>query len=271
MKIHHLNCATMCPVGYADGSYKHLVCHCLLVETDSDGLVLIDTGLGLDDVARDTPIPLSSKYTLRPALNTRETAVRQVERLGYAREDVRHIILTHLDFDHAGGLADFPEAKVHLHTKEFEYTQTSRISLLKRRLPTHWQHGPDWQTYEPTDGRDWFGFQCVRAMKGLTDDIRLIPLIGHSLGHSGVAVRTENGWLLHAGDAYFSHSEIRGGDAPWTLRLLQRVIREDRDSWKQNREQLSRLSQNEEVDIICSHDPGEFHSHCQSSGERKDS
>lgn len=28
--------------------------------------------------------------------------------------DVRHIVLTHLDFDHAGGLDDFPEATVHM-------------------------------------------------------------------------------------------------------------------------------------------------------------
>jgi glyoxylase-like metal-dependent hydrolase (beta-lactamase superfamily II) len=32
---------------------------------------------------------------------------RQVERLGYRREDVRHIVLTHLDMDHAGGLRVF--------------------------------------------------------------------------------------------------------------------------------------------------------------------
>ena len=30
------------------------------------------------------------------------------------REDVTDIVLTHLDFDHAGGLDDFPAATVHL-------------------------------------------------------------------------------------------------------------------------------------------------------------
>ncbi|WP_223281445.1 MBL fold metallo-hydrolase [Streptomyces antnestii] len=46
----------------------------------------------------------------RPVLDTGETAVRQVAALGYDIEDVRHIVLTHLDLDHAGGLRDFPPA-----------------------------------------------------------------------------------------------------------------------------------------------------------------
>lgn len=57
MRIHHLNCATMCPYGarliQGQGglfSRAYLVCRCLLVETDQ-GLTLVDTGLGLGDIA----------------------------------------------------------------------------------------------------------------------------------------------------------------------------------------------------------------------------
>lgn len=46
----------MCPIGKAlfsgSGSLfdrAHLVCHCLLVETDDSGLVLVDTGYGTED------------------------------------------------------------------------------------------------------------------------------------------------------------------------------------------------------------------------------
>ena len=34
--------------------------------------------------------------------------------------DVRHVLLTHLDRDHAGGIPDFPKARVHVHRKEHE-------------------------------------------------------------------------------------------------------------------------------------------------------
>jgi hypothetical protein len=43
MKVHHLNCGTMYPLGSGV-----LVCHVLLVETDN-GLVMIDSGFGTKD------------------------------------------------------------------------------------------------------------------------------------------------------------------------------------------------------------------------------
>ncbi|RZL98332.1 MAG: MBL fold metallo-hydrolase, partial [Sphingomonas sp.] len=55
MRIHHLNCGTCCPAGgrlfdgYTPHGAAHLVCHCLLIETDA-GLVLVDTGYGTRDV-----------------------------------------------------------------------------------------------------------------------------------------------------------------------------------------------------------------------------
>jgi glyoxylase-like metal-dependent hydrolase (beta-lactamase superfamily II) len=51
------------------------------------------------------------------------------------------------------------------------------------------------------EGQDWFGFGNVRA---LDDDLRMVPLHGHTRGHCGVAVRRpDGGWFLHAGDSYF--------------------------------------------------------------------
>ena len=111
MRIHHLNCGADCPFGGAlmDGRSRgplgHLVCHCLLIESEA-GLVLVDTGYGLRDVHDPFPRlsrPFASLLNIR--LREQETAIRQIEALGFSTSDVRHIILTHLDFDHAGGRA----------------------------------------------------------------------------------------------------------------------------------------------------------------------
>ena len=71
--------------------------------------MLIDTGFGMQDMerpyARLSPLFI---HLNRIQFDRRATALRQVERLGFSRRDVRHIVLTHLDFDHAGGLEDFP-------------------------------------------------------------------------------------------------------------------------------------------------------------------
>ena len=59
-----------------------LVCHCLLVET-GQGLVLVDSGLGLKDV--DSPERTIGRQFLlfaNPVRDPNETAVRQVEALG---------------------------------------------------------------------------------------------------------------------------------------------------------------------------------------------
>lgn len=122
MRIHHLNCISTCPVGghLMDGrtpgvlTRAQLCCHCLLLETANSGLVLVDTGLGLGDCAAPrTRLSAFFLALLSPDLREEMTAARQVEQLGFRRSDVRHIVLTHLDFDHAGGLDDFPEATVH--------------------------------------------------------------------------------------------------------------------------------------------------------------
>ena len=44
--------------------------------------------------------------------------IHQVQALGLTAKSVTDIVLTHGDSDHVGGLADFPEAKVHLSIEE---------------------------------------------------------------------------------------------------------------------------------------------------------
>ena len=270
MRVHHLNCVSSCPLGgrLMDGRTRsilrrgHLTCHCLLVEAGSE-LVLIDTGFGTRDVA--DPAARLSRFFLflvSPEFRAEMTAVRQIERLGYDPRDVRHVVLTHLDFDHAGGLDDFPHATVHLMQSEVEAATAQRTVLDRMRYrPQQWGTRARWRGYE-VDGDGWFGFGCVRALDGLAPDILLVPLIGHTYGHAGVAVRRDDGWLLLAGDAYFHHREM-DPERPWCtpgLRFYQWMMEKDREArlWNQRRLRQLRLARAGEVTIACSHDVVEF-------------
>jgi glyoxylase-like metal-dependent hydrolase (beta-lactamase superfamily II) len=266
--VHHLNCGSMCPWGgrlmdgVSDGATAHLVCHCLLVESD-DGLILIDTGLGMQDVQMPYP-RLSRLYVdlLRIQLDPEETAVRQIERLGFSPADVRHIVLTHLDFDHAGGLEDFPQATVHVMAAELDAAQRRQGFVSRRRYrPRQWDEVRHWQSYE-SDGEPWFGFEAVRDLAGLPPEILLIPLSGHTLGHAGVALRTDGGWLLHAGDAYFYRDEVGPRRPHCTPGLLayQTLMEADREARLRNQARLQALAldANAPVDIFCAHDAIEF-------------
>ena len=142
-----------------------------------------------------------------PTLSATEM-VRQVKALGFSPDEVRHVLLTHLDRDHAGGVPDFPKAKVHVHRKEYDMAVTHQVTPpAGRYITTQWKHGPDWAIYGE-GGEDWFGFEGVRALGDHEPDILMIPLPGHTLGHCGIAVRDKDRWLLHAGDAYFHHAQL---------------------------------------------------------------
>jgi glyoxylase-like metal-dependent hydrolase (beta-lactamase superfamily II) len=253
-RVEHLNCGTLRPAG------GRMVCHCLLVETDRR-LALVDTGFGLGDVAEPPRRPYA-RFVTRARLDPDETAARQVERLGYSRADVTDLVLTHLDFDHAGGLRDFPTATVHVLDAEHRAATSPATPIERfRYVARQWSHGPDWITYDSRGGDRWFGFESARELRGLPA-MALLPLHGHSRGHAGVALSVGERWLLHAGDAYFARRELdpAGPRAPRRIEAFQTAFQVDGAARRRNRLRLRELAgaHGDRVTIFCSHDPVEL-------------
>ncbi|WP_047195363.1 MBL fold metallo-hydrolase [Caldimonas brevitalea] len=272
MRVHHLNCVSTCPLGgrLMDGRSPsvlqrgQLCCHCLLLETGA-GLVLVDTGLGLRDVAQPRS-RLSGFFLalLSPDFREEMTAVRQIERLGFHPGEVRHIVLTHLDFDHAGGLDDFPQAQVHLLQQERDHALMQKTWLDRQRFrPQQWSSRDRWRVYPLRHGERWFGFDCVRQLDGLPPEILLVPLLGHTHGHAGVAIQLAHTWLLQAGDAYFYYEEmdLDGPRCTPGLRFYQTLMEKDRRARLDNQERLRGLLRRRDastVEVFCAHDPTEY-------------
>jgi len=254
MKVHHLNCGTMRPPLVAGG----IVAHCLLIETDQ-GLVLVDTGFGTHEVTNPgETINALSRALLKPVLEIEETAIYQVEKRGYGAEDVRHILLTHLDLDHAGGLRDFPNATVHVLDTELEAASNPPTAKDRMRFPKAQREGVTFETHK-AEGEDWFGFEAVRDIAGLPEDILMVPLIGHTRGHTGIAVKSADGWLLHAGDAYFYRGEIETPPSNiFALKLTAKQTETIREQRLSNVERLKELKATGEAEVFCAHDPVEL-------------
>lgn len=276
MRVHHLNCGSFCPHGArlieGEGglfAQAHIVCHCLVVET-SDGLVLVDTGFGTEDARNPGQLGTGFRMLMAPKPRLETTAIRQLEGLGFAAADVRHIVTTHLDLDHAGGLPDFPAAEVHVLAPELEAALHPKLDERLRYIGgAHWKHGPRWVEHEGSGGDDWFGFESVRILPGLDAEILLVPLLGHSRGHTGVALRQGEQWLLHCGDSFFNHREIANPPScPPVMRFFQAVMATDGKARRANRERLRELASRhgEEIDLFCAHDPHYLERH-QTAGE----
>ena len=266
VRVRHLSCGSFCPrparlLAEAGGWTEpaHLVAHCLLIESGGE-LVLVDTGLGTAQARSPHSIPLPTRLLIAPRPRMVDTAIGQIREVGLDPEDVRHVVVTHLDFDHAGGLADFPRAEVHVHETELQTAQSPPLNERLRYMQSQWAHGPRWAEHD-VSGESWFGFESVRLLEDLETEIALVPLAGHSRGHCGVAVQDERGWLLHCGDAYFNAGEVQSpSHCPPGLRAFEAVLSSDNAARRANVERLGELarSHGDQVRLVCSHDKSEL-------------
>jgi glyoxylase-like metal-dependent hydrolase (beta-lactamase superfamily II) len=248
IRVHHINCGTLLVPGYPT-----VVCHCLLLE-HAGGLTLVDSGIGLADV-RDPAGRLGQPLIDLAGFQFHEvdTAVRRIADLGLNPGNVNHIVLTHGDPDHAGGLADFPQAQVHVSTEELAQIQSGHW----RYVPKQLEHQPHWNSLGPSSGR-CFGFEARTVWTEGDSEVLLIPLPGHTLGHCGVAIRQGDRWMLHAGDAYYLRAELTTDDHPVSVLAAQRA---DNDELRRRSlAQLRRLARDhaEAIEIMGYHDLGEL-------------
>jgi len=248
MKVHHLNCGIL----HAPPN-PQAACHCLLLEDDGR-LALVDTGIGLQDIAR--PFERIGQPAIEAAgfqFSEPLTAARQIEQLGFRAADVVDIVLTHGDPDHAGGLADFPAAAVHVSQEEFARLEAGHW----RYSPSQFEHQPHWVLHAKSDDR-WFGVEGRPLGLSIRAETVLVPLFGHTLGHCGVAVRDGRRWLLHVGDAYYLRVELSTDDHP--VSALASMRADNDEQRRSSLAELRRLARDHatEIEMFGYHDFTEF-------------
>lgn len=234
-----------------------LCCRCFLLETKQHGLVLVDTGIG-EEQLRNPREGLGFMFQLfvGPELNAGMTVKAQIAQLGYDPKDVRHIILTHLDLDHAGGIPDFPWAKIHVYGEEQRAAALNKrhFGVVARYRQAVLPKDAKWEVHDG-HGENWQGFAGAIDVLG-SGDVLLIPLAGHSAGHCGIAVKTQSHWLFHCGDALAHHAELEAqGRLPFGIQLFIRVIEDNRAKRLENLARLASAQAAGTAQIVNSHDP----------------
>ena len=125
-----------------------------------------------------------------PALSHEETAVAQVEGarlLAERRQPHRR---------HAPRSRSRRRPRATSRTRRSTSTRASTPRRWRARTSrsasatctAHWAHGPKWEVYAE-DGDTWRGLPAVTRLRGLDADIGLLPMHGHTRGHSAVIVK----------------------------------------------------------------------------------
>ena len=148
-----------------------------------DETVLVDTGYDAQEGQdRGRPIRMNPAEALRP--------------LGVRPDQIDHIILTHLHYDHAGGLHLFPNATLHLQAAEMAYATGPCMCHDTLRMPFTATHICEAVRRLYAGNVVFYDGEAEVA-----DGVSVHCIGGHSRGLQAVRVRTEAGWLVLASDA----------------------------------------------------------------------
>lgn len=225
---------------------------CAIVERP-DGLLLIDTGWSRAQCAWPEQDPgRATKVLLGLKVRAEDALASQLISLGYDPGEVRHIVATHLHIDHVGGVADFPHARVHASAAEWaERTRGRRAGYDPRtlgfahRLELHALKGP------PA-----LGFPASEDLLG-DGSVLLLDARGHTRGSVAVAVRLEDRWLLHVGDACMftsDYSEV----ARARPTLYARFMSQDLTAQQRTFDAIRAAEREHGATVVPSHDPEVF-------------
>lgn len=247
-EIHHLNCVKIVsPINDNVGG------HCLLLN-EKDRLILVDTGIGLLDTLQPAErIGQQLIELVGYQFDENQTAFRQIQKLGFDPGNVTDCIISHMDNDHIGGLADFPQATVHLSEEELNNFKAGN----PRYLTLPMAHNPPVRTYGKAD-KEWFGFEARKINADFETEIYLIPLFGHTLGHCGVAIRSGSNWLFYIADAYYMNVELSDSQHP--VNALAQLRADDNSLRIATLGKIRELvKQHPDIEIFGYHDITEFY------------
>jgi glyoxylase-like metal-dependent hydrolase (beta-lactamase superfamily II) len=198
------------------------------------GAVLVDTGYSRELWALSGFQAAAYRRLLSPTLRAEGDVDAVLGRAGVGREDVRHMIVTHLHPDHVSALARFSRSRIHLGRAALaQWSAPPSIldashGLLRGLLPgpgsidaVAFENSPRVPLPWGGHGHDLFGDGSVVS----------VALPGHMSGHAGILFDREGDPLLYAVDVSWTRAGYRaGGHPPYPARLAVADLASARES-----------------------------------------
>jgi N-acyl homoserine lactone hydrolase len=193
-----------------------------LVEHPSAGPVLIDTGFhrsiaGGPKAERNANLgPIGRVMGRSIQMRPEQTVAAQLKTRGIDPADVC-VVMTHMHFDHASALSEFPGATVVVSKPEWRAARR-RGSSLRGYCAAQLDPRQSYRTVDfttpPTAPRGAFAQTLDLFGDG---SLTLASTPGHSDGHMSVILRLGAHEALIAGDAVYTMATLRDGERPWRV------------------------------------------------------
>jgi N-acyl homoserine lactone hydrolase len=207
-------------------------CPAFLIRHPSVGAILVDTGLH-PSIASD-PRQNFGRLAMRfapPELRQGEDVPAQLRNRGIDPSQVGVVVMTHLHFDHASAISEFPDSTIVVSEIEWVDATTGARPALRSYRPAHYDFVFDYRTVDFDRGgiSSYASFGRTFDLFG-DGSIRLAYTPGHSAGHMCVVARLRERDFVIGGDAIYTYRQLEDGPPP------PRPF--DRHNWRRSLQEL---------------------------------
>lgn len=200
-----------------------------------EGNVLFDTGghPALIDNPRERLGDAADAFEV--TMQEGDDVVSQIKAAGFEPSDIAAVVLSHLHYDHAGGIEFFPEASFYSQQRELEFAHWPPVYQREIYLPADFDHPVEWT--ELTGEHDIFG----------DGRVVIFPTPGHTAGHQSLLVKFEEGRsLILVADAAYLPRNIDESILPGIVWSPDAMVA----SWRRIREMQRRHG----AELLFTHD-----------------
>ncbi|MSO41015.1 MAG: N-acyl homoserine lactonase family protein [Solirubrobacterales bacterium] len=224
-----------------------------LVRHPTAGNVLVDVGLhpSIRSDPRLNAGRIIARFT-RPSLESGMDVPSQLRAKGVEPGEISVVVMTHLHFDHASAISEFPDATFVISAAEWEAATTLRRPTSHGYRRRHYDHLFDYRTvdFEGDAVGSYGSFGRTFDLFG-DGSVRLAFTPGHSTGHQSVILRLPRRDFVVAGDVAYTWGQLEGGP--------EQPLSQDLHNWRRSLHELQHYHRDYPYAVIVPGHDAEFH------------